>query len=386
MSENDLDIDFDFFEEEPATEETSRSQRIMRRGPREPGGPGRPPRAPQNLTPLLRLVGLIAFAILIIVLLVFWVQSCQSSGKTKSYKSYMTKISDLGSTSQQIGRQLGQALLTPGVKRAQLQQQVSGLARQQEQDVNRARAITPPGPLRDEQQAVIQALEYRVSGLAGLANALGTIGNVKNTDTAAAQLASQMRRLLASDVIWDDSFKGPSQTELARQGVTGTNDNGGPLVPSSAFLQNSELASTSAMSQIVSRLKGAATAGQNCPCGTGLVSTKVQPAGTELNTTQNTIRVTVNMAFEVTVKNTGNSQVFSVPVTLTIEQAKGKNIVKTTKIDFLDVGAETTVTFRNVSNVSFAQSATVKVEVKPVAGETKTDNNSADYPVIFSYA
>jgi hypothetical protein len=50
--------------------------------------------------------------------------------------------------------------------------------------------------------------------------------------------------MLASDVIWDDSFKGPSTTELDHQGVTGTNDNGGPLVPASAFLQNPELAST----------------------------------------------------------------------------------------------------------------------------------------------
>jgi len=196
----------------------------------------------------------------------------------------------------------------------------------------------------------------------------------------------QADRLLASDVIWDDSFRGPSTTELDHQGVTGTNDNGGPLVPSSAFLQNAELASTSAMTSIVSRLQGASTAGQGCPCGTGLVSTKVLPAGTELSTvSQTTITVTVSMAFQVTVKNTGNSQVFSVPVTLTIEQAKGKNIVKTTKIDFLNPGDETTVTFHNVSNVNFASSATLKVEVKPVAGETKTDNNSADYPVIFSF-
>ena len=186
MSEHDPDIDFDFFEDEPATEETSRTQRIIRRpGSRGPDGPSRPPRAPQNLTPLLRLVGLIAFAILIIVLLVFWIQSCQASGKTKTYKSYMTKIADVGSTSQQIGRQLGQALLTPGVKRAQLQQQISGLARQEQQDVNRARGITPPGPLRDEHQAVIQALEYRVSGLAGLANALGATAGSKDTQQAA---------------------------------------------------------------------------------------------------------------------------------------------------------------------------------------------------------
>jgi hypothetical protein len=383
MSEHDADIDFDFFEDEPPTEESSRTQRSIRRpGPR---GPSRPPRAPQNLTPLLRLVGLIAFAILIVVLLVFWIQSCQASGKTKTYKSYMTKIADVGSSSQQIGRQLGQALLTPGVKAAQLQQQVSGLARQEQQNVNRARAITPPGPLRDEQQAVIQALEYRVSGLAGLANALGAVPGTKNTDQAAGQLATQMRRLLASDVIWDDSFKGPATTELDHQGVTGTNDNGGPLVPASQVLLNPELASATAMASIVSRLQGASSASQNCPCGTGLISTKVLPAGTELSTTtQTTILVRVNMAFQVTVKNTGNSQVLSVPVKLTIEQSKGGNIVKTAKIDFLNPGDQTTVTFRNISNVSFATSATVKVEVQPVAGETVTSNNSADYPVIFS--
>src|SRR5438034_5279627 len=200
MSEHDIDIDFDFFEEEPPTEEASRPERVVRR--QGPGGPPRPPRTPQNLTPLLRLIGLIAFAILIIVLLVFWIQSCQASSKSSTYKGYMTKIAEVASSSQQIGRQLGQALLAPGVKRTQLQQQVSGLARQEQLDVNRARGITPPGALRDEQQAVIQALQYRVSGLAGLANALGTIGNVKNSDTAAALLATQMRRLPAGGVIW----------------------------------------------------------------------------------------------------------------------------------------------------------------------------------------
>ncbi len=79
MTEHDTDIDFDFFEDEPPTQESSRTERLIpRRGPR---GPQRPPRGPTNLTPLLRLVGLIAFAILIVVLLVFWVQSCQASSK-----------------------------------------------------------------------------------------------------------------------------------------------------------------------------------------------------------------------------------------------------------------------------------------------------------------
>jgi hypothetical protein len=385
MSEHDVDIDFDFFEEEPATEESSRAERVIRRpGPR---GPRRPPRAPQNLTPLLRLVGLIAFAILIIVLLVFWIKSCQASSKASTYKNYMSKIGEVASSSQQIGRQLSSTLLSPGLKRADLESKISGLARQEQLDVDRARSITPPGPLRDEHQAVTQALQFRVSGLTGLSDALAATASSKNTSKAAGALASQMQRLLASDVIWDDAFKAPSEAELRRQGVTGTNDAGGPLVPSSAFLQNAELATASAMTSVVDRLKGASAGTKNCPCGTSLVSTKVLPAGTDLSTSgQTTINFTVNTGIQVTVRNSGNVQVGSVPVKLTIEQSQGGNIVKRTRIPFLNAGDQTTVTFRSLSQPNFSRPATIKIEVSPVNGETNTGNNSADYPVIFSIA
>ncbi len=385
MSEHDVDIDFDFFEEEPPTEESSRAERVIRRpGPR---GPRRPPRTPQNLTPLLRLVGLVAFAILIIVLLVFWIKSCQASSKASTYKNYMAKISEVASSSQQIGRQLSSTLLAPGLKRADLESKISGLARQEQLDVERARSITPPGPLRDEQQAVIQALQFRVSGLTGLSDALAATASTKNASKAAGALASQMQRLLASDVIWADAFKAPAEAELRRQGVTGTNDQGGALVPDSKFLQNSELASLSAMTTVAQRLKGASAGTKNCPCGTSLISTKVLPAGTELSTSsQTTVNFRADTQFQVTIKNSGNVQVFSVPVKLTIEQAQGGNIVKGTKIPFLNPGDETTVTFRNISQPNFAAPATIKVEISPVAGETNTGNNSADYSVLFSVA
>src|SRR5438874_7485208 len=385
MSERDVDIDFDFFEEEPPTEESSRAERVIRR-PGGPRGPRRPPRAPQNLTPLLRLMGLIAFAILIIVLLVFWVKSCQASSKASTYKSYMTKITEVASSSQQIGRQLSSTLLAPGLKRADLERKIAGLARQEQLDVDRARSITPPGPLRDEQQAVIQALEFRVSGSTGLSGALGATALTKNTSKAAGALASQMQRLLASDVIWDDAFKAPSDAELRRQGVTGTNDAGGPLVPDSKFLQNAELATVTAMTSVVQRLKGHSAGTKNCPCGTSLISVKVLPAGTDLGASRTTINFRADTAFQVTVKNSGNVQVFAVPVKLTIQQSQGGNIVKRAKIGFLNTSDETTVTFRNIPQPNFSRPATIKVEISPVNGETNTGNNSADYPVIFSVA
>jgi hypothetical protein len=386
MTERDTDIDFDFFEEEPPTQESSRTDRLIRRPGGGPRGPQRPPRAPTNLTPLLRLVGLIAFAILIIVLLVFWVQSCREAGKTKTYKSYMTKVSEVSTSSQQIGRQLSTALLAQGLKQAEVERRISGLARQEQLDVDRARAITPPGTLRDEHDALIEALQFRVSGLNGLANALAATSNTKNVTRAGAVLASQMQRLLASDVIYDDEFKDPSSAELRRQGVTGTNESGGPLVPDSNFLQSADLVTATSMTTVLSKIRGGSvTPSQGGLRGTNIVSVKVQPAGTELSTTtQTAITVRTNLTIQVTIEDSGDSQETNIPVKLTIVQSGSNDVVKQKKVDFINPGEQKVITFSNFPAPDFTKPAVIKVEVQPVTGESNTSNNSADYPVIFS--
>jgi CARDB protein len=379
------DIDFDFFEDEAATEEATRTDRVDRR-PGGPDGPKRPPRGPTNLTPLLRLIGLVAFAILIIVLLVFWVQSCREASKTKTYKSYMAKVTEVASSSQQIGRQLSTALLAQGLKQAEVEQRVAGLARQEQLNVDRARDITPPGTLRDEQDALVEALQFRVSGLNGLANALAATASTKDVSRAGAVLASQMQRLLASDVVYDDEFRDPSSAELKRQGVTGTSETGGPLVPDSNFLQTADFATTTSMVNVLSKIRGSAsTPSQGGLRGTNIVKTEVLPAGTELSTsTQTPITVRTNLAFRVTVEDSGDSQETSIPVTLTITQARGGTITKRQTISFINPGEQKAVTFSNIPAVNFGSTAQVKVEVQPVTNESNTDNNSADYPVIFS--
>jgi hypothetical protein len=385
VTEHDTDIDFDFFEEEePPTQESQRERFIPRRGPR---GPRRPPRAPANLTPLLRLVGLIAFAILIVVLLVFWIQSCQEAGKEKTYKDYMSKVSEVAGSSQQIGKQLSQALTAQGLKEAQVEQRISGLARQEQLDVERAREITPPGSLRVEHAALIQTLQYRVSGLNGLASALAATAKTKDTTRAGSVLADQMQRLLASDVVYEDSFKAPSTAELKRQGVTGTNASGGPLVPDSNFLQTSDLVTATAMQTVLGRIRGSTvTPTQGGLRGTNLVSVKVLPQGTELSTSQQaTILLRTNMSIQVTVEDSGDSQEANIPVTLTIVQAGKANITKREIIGFINPGEQRTVTFSNFGSPE-VKPAQIKVEVQPVPNESNKNNNSADYPVIFSVA
>src|SRR3954471_16155862 len=103
MSERDSDIEFDFFEDEPATTEAQAAR---------PSGRGRRPpiRPPAGLTPLLRLIGLIALAIVIVVLLVFAVQSCRGSQKRDTYENYTQDVDEVATQSEQIGRQLNSLL------------------------------------------------------------------------------------------------------------------------------------------------------------------------------------------------------------------------------------------------------------------------------------
>jgi hypothetical protein len=140
---------------------------------------------------------------------------------------------------------------------------------------------------------------------------------------------------------------------------------------------------------VLGRIRGAATTPSTGGLrGTNIETLKVLPAGTELSTsTQTKIVPSTNMTFQLTVKNSGDSQESSIPVTLKIVQSSGGTIVKRATIDFISPGETKPVTFGgDFSKITFAAPATVKVEVQPVPGETNTSNNSADYPVIFSTA
>jgi hypothetical protein len=372
MSERDTDIEFDFFEDEPATTE-AQAARPSRRGRRPPIRP------PAGVTPLLRLIGLIAFAILVVVLLVFAVYTCRGSQKRDTYEDYTADVDEVATQSEQIGRQLNNLLTDPAAKLATIREQLSGLAQQQEQGVTRAEDIDPPGPLREIHPAVIQALQLRVSGLEGLDRAFQQTAQIRNAPVAGRALAIQARRLLASDVVWDDLYNEPSRAVLVDQDVRGVQ------VPDSNFLRNPDLATPGLMASVWRRVRGASSGASACsPRGTGLVSTKALPGGTELSTTTlNTVEASEELGFAVTVEDTGCSQEVRIPVTLTIEKSP-ENIVKTQTIGIINPGEQQTVTFRRVGQVPFATRTNVKVEVKPVTSESKTDNNSAEYPVIFS--
>jgi hypothetical protein len=365
------DIEFDFFDDSPTVEAPGRERSTPRRGPRLPT---RPPTGAQPS--LFRLGILIAGAILLAVVLVIWVQSCRAGQKKAEYRDYMAAVAERADDSAQVGKQLNQLLTTPGIKLADVRGDLDGLSQQAGQILASARELDPPGPLRDQQEKLVEALEFRVSGLEGLAQAFAQVQSTREAAEAGRRLAIPAQRLVASDVVYADLFAEGSRTVMNKEDVRGI------PIPESKFIQNTDLAGPAAWALIVERLTRPAGGGGGLH-GNQLVGVIVQPGAQQLSPSEdNTVKASDRLSFQVLVKNSGDSQETQVEVSLTIQQ--NPLVRKKQVIDLINPDQTQTVVFRDPGQFSFGTRTTVKVNVEPVTGESNTANNTAEYPVIFT--
>jgi hypothetical protein len=290
----------------------------------------------------------------------------------------MTSVGDIADESEKLGTSLNSALIRPEIRQAELLRTLDGLAQQQVQLADRAEGLDVPGPLRAQHRELVEALQFRVSGLRGIGNAFRA--RTRNSTQAGDLLAAQARRLVASDVVWDDGFKDPARQELRGQGIQGVN------VPDSNFVQNPSLTTSTAMKAVWDRVRGGATGGTTAPGSHGhnLVSVKVEGGDTLTPDDVNNIIATTDLSFQVTFENSGESTETGVRVTLTIQKSP-EPIVRRQVVDVTEPNQEKTVVFQNITNVPFVTRTSLQVEVGEVPGEQNLSNNTAEYPVIFSY-
>jgi hypothetical protein len=377
----DDDLEFDFYDE-PATRESQAPPprtRLPRRGGRgtglrRPTGPSR------GLTPILRLLVVIGVLVALFVVFGLLIQSCASTSKHDSYANYMDDVAKIARGSQEDGAAVANAL-TSASKAASISATLRGIASQERQNVEQARSLDPPGPLRPENDQLIEALQLRVSGVDNLARAIDELAPKKTTGEVAI-LEAQADRLVASDVVWADLFQGPARTVMSNEGVKGV------VPPDSTFVANRQLFAETSLNLMLSRLRGASTGGQVSGLhGTNIVGTKAQPGNQTLSTSsENTITATPNLSFVVTIEDSGDAQEVNIAVTMTLKKdGGGKAIVQTKKIAVINPQQKKSVTFTGINTSGyFAVKSHLDIDVKPVPGETRTDNNRASYPVIFS--
>jgi hypothetical protein len=383
---DDDDIEFDFFDE-PETAEATQRRRLPRleRGGRNGGGDEGPPRGPRTpptgLIPLARLVGLIAIAIVVVVGLVFWIDSCQGKSKNDEYAAYAVKVKAIRQADKKLGEAFSAKLASSALKQSDLEQSLAQFAQQEQQEFTQAQEIRPPGPLRAAHQNLLNTLELRARGLAGLGDVLAQAGATKNTSDTVDKLTGQGNLLTASDVVWQELFRVPAIQVLNDQGVKGV------IIPTSHFLSNPDYVSARAFSILMQRLSGASTGGTpSGKHGNGLVNVHVSPQGSDLTTSSaTTIKVSADLTFRVTVENSGDFPEVNVPVRLVID-AGGKPITRVRRIPSIQPTQQTTVDFSNfdLPPSAFGNRATVTVTVVKVPGETNLSNNSASYTVFFT--
>jgi hypothetical protein len=385
MSTYDDDhIEFDFFDE-PETKEASTRRRLPgRSGGGKGDGPKKPPRPPATgVVPLVRLAGLVAIAIVLVVVLVSWIGACQGKSKQAEYSSYMDKVRAVAVNDRRLGNEfLNKISGSSSLKQSQLQTALEQYAQQEQQAYDQAQQIRPPGPLRAVHQNLVNAIALRAKGLAGLANVFSSPAEMKDATTAAEALTAQGALLSASDVVWDQLFRLPATQQLKNVGVTGV------VVPNSRFISNPDLVSARAFTLVYTNLHGASTGGTpSGKHGDQIVSTRATPQGVDLSTSApTTVKVSSDLAFVVTIENSGDFQEVNVPVTLTIAAGSGSPIVCHKRVLVIQPQEQKSVTCGNLQlpTSAFGSRVTITAFVAPVHAEINTANNKAVYPVFFT--
>jgi hypothetical protein len=368
-----------FFEED--VEPTRTASTRTRPRPRGGGGRGRA----DSQTLLLRRVVFGGVLIVFLLLLAVGVHSCQVSQRKNSLRDYNRQVTSIATESGQTGNEFFKVLGQNASQSPQdLQTAISGYRVQAEQQLKQAQGLDTPDQMKAAQQSLLIALELRRDGLGFIAQrvrtALGDQGQA--ADAAINQIAAQMQGFNASDVLYEARVVPFVRRALADNDVAGQ-------LPRSRFLNDvAWLSPPFVASKLGQQLSGGGSrAGQ--PTGPGLHGTGLQSSAYGNTTLQpgtaNHLTYQAGQAFTVTFTNQGDNDEFDIKVTVTITPASGgKAITLTRTVPKVAKGETAHANLALDRTPPVGAAVTIHVNVAPVPGEKKTDNNKADYPAIFS--
>ncbi|HEY1275101.1 MAG TPA: hypothetical protein VGF25_09320 [Thermoleophilaceae bacterium] len=317
--------------------------------------------------------------LLVLILLVLFVRGCLNSRKEQAIKDYGSDASELIRESNAEGKSLFNTLSQSGNQDqvVDVQNQLNGLRVQAGVLVDRARDLDVPDELSTAQRYLVDTLEFRRDSLAHIADELPTALGDDQRRQGTDQVAAEMQGLLTSDVIYSQRFKPLFDGAVKEQDLQDQTS-----VPKSVFIKDIVWLDPDYVADQVAGVRGGggeATPGLH---GSGLAGVTLggqtlTPGGSA------TIQLTSDLAFEVQVANQGEHTETDVQVTIKV--GSGDDAVTVDgSVDTIAAGETKSVSIPLNEQPPTGQNVPVRVEVKPVPGEQKTDNNSADYNVIFT--
>jgi hypothetical protein len=238
--------------------------------------------------------------------------------------------------------------------------------------------------MKGAQQNLLVALEMRRDGLEFIASrirsALGDSGDV--ADQAIKQIAGQMQVFLASDVIYATRVAPFIRSALNANEIGGQTIAPSRFMPNEAWLQPGTVAS--ALNQ---QLTSGGSSGNGTPTGPGLHGTGLTSTafnGVTLQPgTSNRLTYTPGQDFVVSFANQGENDEFGIKVTVRISSGAQQTTLTTTVPKVArGVTAEARLPLNKQPPLDSV--ATIRVQVAPVPGEKKVDNNRSEYNALFS--
>jgi hypothetical protein len=319
--------------------------------------------------------------LLVLVLLVLGIRGCLDARKERALKDYVSDVDALVKESDQQGDALFGLLSGPGGRdqAVDVENSLNGFRVQSAQLVDRARDLDRPGEVNDAHSYLIEGLEFRRDGLAAIADALPTALGDQDRREGTERVTGQMQSFLASDTIYDARFRPSLREVLQAEDLTGE-----IRIPDSQFVPDIRWLQPRFVADRVAGVRTGRPGGEAAPGlhgnGIGTVSLGGQALGADGSTT---INVTDDLEAEVQVVNQGDNTETDVNVRVTI--GRGDDAIEAEEqLDSIAAGETKTVTVPLGEQPPTGQNVPVRVEIEPVPGEEKTDNNTQTSSVIFT--
>ena len=338
---------------------------------------------PDRQTVLIRQLVLFGGFILVLALLIFIIDGCRDSARENALKDYNRDVATLVRDSDtQVGKPFFDLLRNPS-QPGDLSTAIAGYRVQAEQQYQQAKRISTPGDMTAAQRSFLMAMEMRRDGLQAIADQVRTAlsSDAEAADQAIQEIAGAMRLFLSSDTIYAARVYPLIETTLSEADV------GAQQLQESQFMAGRQWLDPAVVADALGQqLSGGAGGGDGrepAPGlhGTGLDSVQVGEQTLEPDAA-NRIAYGADTEFTVNFTNQGEHDEVDIVVVMRIEG--GPEPLRVQKsVASVPAGAAASATLGLDREPPLDTPVTITVQVKPVPGEEKRDNNTTEYDAAF---
>jgi len=305
-----------------------------------------------------------------LILLVLAVKGCLDARADRALEDYAEDVSQIVAETEQTSKDFFGKLSDPGtLSVTEFVAEVNADRSAMDSYAARIDGLDAPGDMSHAQTALELTYDLRSSAMNEIADKLPTALGDAGAAKAIAGIARQMRKLFASDALYETVVRAEINNVLAENGIEGKD------VPESEFLpEDTKWLEETTVAAALGAISGSSAADASGLHGTEL--TGVSVSGSELGEEAVSIATEETPEVEVEVENQGESTEEGIGVTVSVGGTELEGTIET-----IEPGETAAVSIPLTPTPK--GEVTLEVKVDTVPGEQVSENNEAGYTVVF---